>query len=310
MKQTILGSGGAIGIQLGKELTKYTEDIRIVSRNPKKVNINDELIRADLLKKDQVFKAVDGSSIVYLTVGLPYKAKVWESDWPIVMANVIDACKTFDSKLVFFDNIYMYDPHQLSLMTEDTPVNPSSRKGKVRGKIASMLIHEFDKGDIEGLIARSADFYGPSINNSVILETVVKNLANGKKAIWIGDPKYIHSNTYTIDAAKATALLGNTPESYNQVWHLPTSNERITGNLWLELIAAELNCEPKYRRISKTIISISSPFVSLMSELKEMYYQNDRDYFFDSTKFNKKFNFTPTPYKEGIKTVINAYYKK
>ena len=43
--QTILGSGGAIGISLAKELMNYTNQIRLVSRNPKKVNETDELCR-------------------------------------------------------------------------------------------------------------------------------------------------------------------------------------------------------------------------------------------------------------------------
>lgn len=35
--QTILGGGGAIGTPLGRELKKYTNKIRIVSRNAKKL---------------------------------------------------------------------------------------------------------------------------------------------------------------------------------------------------------------------------------------------------------------------------------
>lgn len=34
--QTILGSGGAIGTDLAKALTQFTNDIKLVSRNPKK----------------------------------------------------------------------------------------------------------------------------------------------------------------------------------------------------------------------------------------------------------------------------------
>ncbi|HEY6957139.1 MAG TPA: hypothetical protein VI385_17925 [Flavisolibacter sp.] len=41
--QTIIGSRGAIGIPLAKELRKYTTDIRLVSRDPKKSNEQDEL---------------------------------------------------------------------------------------------------------------------------------------------------------------------------------------------------------------------------------------------------------------------------
>lgn len=48
MKQTILGAGGPIGIELAKALTAYTTDIRLVSRNPKKVNQTDTLFPADL----------------------------------------------------------------------------------------------------------------------------------------------------------------------------------------------------------------------------------------------------------------------
>ena len=46
--QTILGANGTIGSVLAKELTAYTNQIRLVSRNPKKVNEIDELFPVDL----------------------------------------------------------------------------------------------------------------------------------------------------------------------------------------------------------------------------------------------------------------------
>ena len=132
--QTILGSGGAIGVELAKALKTYTNKIRLVSRNPKKVNKSDELMTADLLNADDVRKAVEGSEIVYVTVGFTYSAKVWKEVWPKFMTDVIAACKEFNAKLVFFDNMYMYDPKYLDRMTEETPSNPPSKKraGKSR----------------------------------------------------------------------------------------------------------------------------------------------------------------------------------
>jgi nucleoside-diphosphate-sugar epimerase len=38
--------------------------------------------------------------------------------------------------------------------------------------------------------------------------------------------------------------------------------------------------------------------------MPEMMYQYDRDYFFDSSKFEKRFNFRTTPYEEGVKLTI------
>ena len=64
--QTILGANGTIGSLLAKELTTYTDRIRLVSRNPKKVNETDELFPADLTDISQLDKAVKGSDVVYI----------------------------------------------------------------------------------------------------------------------------------------------------------------------------------------------------------------------------------------------------
>ena len=75
------------------------------------------------------------------------------------------------------------------------------------------------------LIARSADFYGPGNEKSFVTEMVYKNIKTGKAANWFINADKKHSFTYTPDAAKATALLGNTKDAYNQIWHLPTDRK-------------------------------------------------------------------------------------
>lgn len=308
--QTILGSGGVIGIELAKALVSYTNDIRLVSRNPQKVNDSDQLHQADLTKPNNVLKAIEGSKIVYLTAGFPYQLKAWQSTWPRVMKNVIEACKHHNAKLVFFDNIYMYDPNHLNPITEEAPINPPSEKGKVRAQIAKMLLDEVKAGNLKALIARCADYYGPNIkNNSVLTETVFKNLSNGKKANWLGSVKYKHSFTYTQDAGKATALLGNSDDAYGEVWHLPTAPNPFTGEEWIKNIAAEMGAEAKYQVAPKLLVKAMGLFMPIMKEMVEMIYQYDRDYIFDSSKFEEKFNFTPTTYLEGIKNIVNSEFR-
>src|SRR5450759_1466349 len=90
--QTILGANGTIGSVLAKELRSYTDKIRLVSRNPRKVNESDELFQADLSLPGMVDKAVEGSDVVYLVVGFDYILKVWEEKWPYLMRATIDAC--------------------------------------------------------------------------------------------------------------------------------------------------------------------------------------------------------------------------
>jgi len=307
--QTILGAGGAIGIELAKALTEYTSKIRLVSRNPKKVNKSDQLVSADLLDRSKVFGAIQGSSIVYVTVGFPYNLKFWQQHWPKFIKNVIDACIEYNCKLVFFDNIYMYDANFLDGMNEETPINPPSKKGKIRTEVAAMIMDKVKEGRLEALIARSADFYGPNIKySSMLTEMVFKPLSNGKKANWLSSVNFKHSFTYTPDAGRATALLGNSAKAYNQVWHLPTAKNPYTGREWITVIASEMGIKPRFQVASRLMLKIMGLFVSLMRELPEMMYQYDRDYVFNSVKFDRHFDFRTTPYLEGIKEIIKSDY--
>ncbi len=309
--QTILGSGGAIGVELAKALKKHTNEIRLVSRNPEKINQTDELISADLLNPSEVNSAVKGSSIVYVTVGFTYNFKIWKESWPRFTKNVIDACIENDCKLVFFDNIYMYDSNSLNGMTEETPINPPSKKGEIRTEIFNMIMSKVKEGKLTALIARSADFYGPNIKNtSMLTETVFNPLNNGKKASWMSSIKYKHSFTYTPDAAKATAILGNSEKAFNQVWHLPTAKKPLTGMEWIEAIAKEMGVKPKYQVAPKFIVKLLGLFIPIMREMPEMMYQYDRDYVFNSEKFNIHFDLQPTPYLEGIREIIKSDYRK
>ncbi|MCB8995524.1 MAG: NAD-dependent epimerase/dehydratase family protein, partial [Bacteroidales bacterium] len=243
----------------------------------------------------------------YVTVGFPYNLKVWQKSWPDFMRNVIDACTEHKAKLVFFDNIYMYDPDHLGNLTEETPIKPVSRKGKVRAEIAGMLMDAVKEGKLTALIARSADFYGPGIKfSSMLNETVFKPFKNGKKANWLGPVNYKHSFTYTPDAGIATAMLGNTEDAYGQVWHLPTHENPLTGKEWIENIAKEMGVKPAYMTVPKFMVRILGIFTPIMGEIYEMLYQYDRDYVFRSDKFGKRFSFKPTEYLTGIKEVVKA----
>lgn len=308
--QCILGSGGAIGLDLAIELKAFTSDIRLVSRNPRKVNPSDHLLSADLTNPIDIRKAVKGCDVVYVVIGFEYKASVWDRLWPEFMSNVIQATEKENCKIVFFDNIYMYHPSAINGMKEDAKVDPKSKKGKIRAEVAEMLQGAWESNRVEALIARSADFYGPSIkSNSMLTETVFKPLHKGSKANWLGSLDKKHSFTYTKDAAKATALLGNTNDAFDQVWHLPTAIDPPTGLEWVQLIAHEMYVEPKVQRVSPILVKLLGLFMPLMRELPEMMYQYTSDYIFDSSKFNDRFNFTPTSYEKGIEEIVKKDYR-
>jgi nucleoside-diphosphate-sugar epimerase len=301
--QTILGANGIIAQELSKHLLQHTQQIRQVSRNPKKVNPTDELFPADLLNYEQTERAVAGSEVVYLLAGLKYETKVWQEQWPKIMSHVIDACKKHNSKLVFFDNVYAYGFVQ-GVMTEETPFNPVSRKGAVRAAIATQLLEEVKKGNLTGMIVRGADFYGPGALLSLTYSAVTQRLKANQGPQWIGDPKTIHTFTYTPDAGKCVAMLGNSPTAYNQTWHALTSKERITGEQYVKIACDIMNKPYKIQALPKWGVRMAGIFVPVLREFVEMMYQFESDYIFDSTKFEKAFAIQATTYKEGIASTL------
>jgi nucleoside-diphosphate-sugar epimerase len=301
--QTILGAGGATGTELVSVLAQSRQQVRLVGRNPTLVPGATEVVAADISDLDQTIKAVSGSTVVYLLVGLKYDVKVWGELWPRIMRNAIEACKRAKAKLIFFDNVYMYGKVTGS-MTEETPFNPCTKKGVIRAQIASVLLDEIKAGNLTAMIARSADFYGPNARMSVANVLVFDKFAKGAKAMWLVNDSLPHSYTYTPDAAKSLAMLANDDSAWNQTWHVPTASNPPTGKEFIQKVADEFGIEPRYQVLNRPLIKMAGWFDSDIRELYEMLYQSDSEYIFDSTKFSKSFSFEPTSYAEGIRRTV------
>ncbi|MFD2873916.1 NAD-dependent epimerase/dehydratase family protein [Mucilaginibacter ximonensis] len=305
---TILGAGGPVANALTVELLNHNETIRLISRRPSKFS-GDKLTwqKADLLNYPELSAAAKGSTVIYLCAGLVYNKEVWKQQWPVLMHNVIAVAKENNARLIFFDNVYMYGLVE-GPMKEDTPYKPSSVKGHIRAGIAEMLMSEVKAGNLRASIARAADFYGTDSGNAFLDMMVLSKYAKKLSAQWMGNPKCLHSFSYIADMGKAMYILGQNPDSDNQIWHLPTA-PALTGIEIIELAASTYGVKPKYMRINKLMLFLLGLFNKLIMGTVEMYYQCDHNYIFDSSKFEKAFNFKPTSYKDGIKYLSETLYK-
>lgn len=308
--QTILGAGGAIGTELAKSLKTYTSDIRLVSRKPQKVNDTDQLLAADLTNKEQVLKAVEGSTICYLTIGLKYDTKLWQQLWPPMIKNVVEACRQHKAKLVFFDNVYAIGADHMKNINEDSPISPCSKKGVVRAEVDKYLIEQTEKGNIEAIIARSPDFFSAMPDNSLLMNLIYNNLAKGKSSQWFCNADVIHTTGYAPELAKGTAMLGNSDGTFNQIWNLPVDQQNITGRQWAKLFADAMNGSDKVKVLPAWGMKMIGWFVPVIKEMHEMRYQYDRNYYFDCTKFLNRFEYTPISNKAAVQETIDLMNTK
>lgn len=299
---TILGANGVIGRELSRALAG-TARIRQVSRSPRKVNDGDETFVADLLDASATAAAVAGSDVAYLVAGLRYDTKVWQQEWPRVMRNSIDACRRHGVKLVFFDNVYAYGRVD-GVMTEETPFNPVSRKGEVRARIATLLLDAMQAGEVQGMIVRAADFYGPGAELSMTHATVFERLRAGKTPQWAGNPRAVHTFTFTPDAGSALAVLGRSEAAYGQTWHLPTMSEPLTGEGFVRLACQAAGRPYALQAAPRWLLRIMGIFMPVLRENDEMMYQFEHDYRFGSAKIEAAYGLAPTSYRDGIAATL------
>ncbi|MBY8965218.1 MAG: NAD-dependent epimerase/dehydratase family protein [Algiphilus sp.] len=301
---TILGASGQIGREVARNLKQDCAGaIRLVSRNPRKVNDSDELLSADLLDAAQTQQAVAGSQTVYLTAGLPMDTQRWVAEWPVMMRNVIDACGRHDARLVYFDNTYMY-PQTAEPQTEETPFRPHGVKGRVRGEITHMLQEAMDQQRVQATICRAPEFYGPGKTQSITNSTVIAPLKAGKQAkVFVRDDT-LRTLIYTPDASRAMVLIGNTEDAYGQSWHLPCDDARLTYRQFIELAAEIFGTAARYRVLKPWQLRLAGLFSAQVRDAAELLPRYAVDNLFVSDKFKQRFPaFRVTPIREGLQAM-------
>lgn len=308
--QTILGASGQIARELARELKRnYTDDLRLVSRHPQKVNDSDMTFAADLLDAQQTRNAVKGSDTVYFAAGLPPDSALWERQFPVMLKNALEAARMAGAKFVYFDNTYMY-PQSNAPQTEETRFAPRGRKGKVRAAMADKVLDEMKRAEIPVLIGRAPEFYGPGKTQSFTNALILDKLKSGKQPhVPVRDDK-LRTLIWTPDASRALAVLGNTPDAYGQSWHLPCCDDRLTYQQFVTLACDIFGQQADYSVISKLAFTAAGLVSKGAREIRELLPRYEFDNLFESAKFKQRFpDFAVTTYREGLEKIWQEWNK-
>lgn len=302
---TILGANGIIGEELAKSLrAEYHEDVRLVGRRPEAVHPGDELFVADLLDADRVRAAVRNTDVAYVTAGLPYRSAVWLRDWEIMLRNVIAACRTEKCKLVYFDNTYAY-PQDSTVQTEDTPLAPNGAKGRGKKIAAELLLRAMETEEVEAVICRAPEFYGPGKTKGITNNLVFANIKAGRKARVFLRDDVLRTLIYTPDASRSMALIAHTPDAFGQTWHLPCDDQRLAYREFIAEISRQLGRDIDYAVMPNFLLRLVALFNADLKETLELLPRYAIDNVFESKKFQLRFpEFRITTYTEGIAAII------
>jgi nucleoside-diphosphate-sugar epimerase len=301
----VLGANGSAGNAIVRELARQGKKVRAVVRNTLSTPIAGvEVVKGDVTNPESVRKVTESASVVYHAAQPAYYR--WREEFPPMNEAIIAGLSGSGAKLVFVDNLYMYGKPD-GAMTENSPLNATTHKGKVRIELANRLLEVHKSGALRVVIGRGADYFGPGVGGSAVGDFLFDALVKGKKGNWPLKIDLPHSLTYIDDYARGLILLGENDFTDGQVWHIPAIT--TTGREFLYAAFEEAQLPAKIGVLNFPMMWLAGRFVKEAKEMLELDYQFNAPFVTDSSKFQKAFpDFRTTPLREALRPTI-AYYR-
>lgn len=309
INHVVLGTG-AVARAAMEELVRRGEQVRMVNRSGRleEIPAGVEVKAADLYDPAQVKEVTRGAQVVYQAAGPAYHEVA--TKFPAFQNSILEGLTGSNAKLVIVENLYMYGDTNGSPMTEETPHNAHTRKGRARKEASRAAFEAHRAGRVRVTSARGSDYFGPwgTESSTTFGSRQLYPLLQGKAVQMIGRTDIPHTHTYLKDFGRALVILGELDEADGQAWHVPNDQPRITQGEMLKIFAEEAGLAFKMTSIGAGMLRFAGLFSPPAKELVEMMYEFDQPFVVDSSRFEKTFGMKATPMREAIKETV-AWYK-
>ncbi|HET9358158.1 MAG TPA: NAD-dependent epimerase/dehydratase family protein [Vicinamibacterales bacterium] len=290
----VVFGAGQVGFPLAARLRAAGKRVRIAKRSSGDLPAGCEVALGDAADPAFCDEAARGAAVVYHCMNPPYDARIWADLIPRYMGNLIDASARTGARLVVLDNVYMLGRPRGLPLNEDTPVNPTSRKGEIRARAAERLFDAHRKGDVVAAAGRASDFYGPRGTQTALGDFFWPRALAGKTIYSPFSLDAVHTYHYIPDVASGLATLGCADvDAYGRPWMLPCvpagTLREIVGR-----IAMKLGREIRLGQLPRRLLRVMALFMPLFREIDEMLYQWEEPFVIDDRQFRERFHVVPT----------------
>ncbi|WP_068617850.1 NAD-dependent epimerase/dehydratase family protein [Paenibacillus tuaregi] len=299
----ILGTG-PLGRSVFSELRRREEPVRMINSSGQSTwNDGVTVEKADLMDLDQAKAAVKGATIVYQCAQPPYH--LWEGRFERLQENIIKAVIEADAKLVVAENMYMYGDVDVE-RHEGLPNSEQTKKGRIRAKLSERLLELYRRGELQSVIGRGSDFFGPGVTDSSAGARMFQPLVEGKQVTVMGDPSRRHTYTFIEDFGRALVMLGQADDTYGEPWHVPNA-EAVSVTEFVKLAAGIADVEATIRPMGKWMLRFGGLFTPAARESIEMFYQFENDFVVSNQKFTNRFGQQATALEESLAATVEWY---
>ena len=283
-KVLVLGATGGIGGEVARQLRDQGWDVRALRRGgPLAREQRDGIawIRGDAMHRADVMAAAEGCDVIVHAVNPPGYRRWAELVLPMI-DNTLAAALARGATVVLPGTVYNYGPDAFPVLHEGSPQHPHTRKGAVRVELERRLQqatepHPLEEKTCRVIIVRAGDFFGPQVGNSWFSQGLVKPGQPVKAVNLPGAPDVGHQWSYLPDVARTMVQLLERRATlpafacFHMAGHWDADGTQMAAAIG-RAVVAHGGSAPRVRAFPWWVVTLASPLVATLRELREMRY--------------------------------------
>ncbi|HVO08332.1 MAG TPA: NAD-dependent epimerase/dehydratase family protein [Burkholderiaceae bacterium] len=221
--------------------------------------------------------AAAGARIVVYAVNPLYTQ--WAAQAMPLLAQGIAVARRLNAVLMLPGNVYNFGAGMPPVLSERTPQQPTTRKGRVRVQMEGELRALAGRGELRSIVVRAGDFFGGGTGSWLDL-VITKSLQRGK-LVYPGPLDVPHAWAYLPDLARAFVAAASHAGELPPFADLPFAGHTLTGAQLLDAIeraARALGVAPaggaafKRGGMPWPLLKLGGLVVPMLREIAEMSY--------------------------------------
>lgn len=206
-KVVVLGLNGHIGKAAALAFLAAGWNVAGMARTDKHRIAGVRFVGGDAGSVEDMRRAIGDADVVVNALNLPYHQ--WDKGrMEAQMGRVIEALGTVGRTVLFPGNIYNFSASD-RFVTPATRQIPQTPRGAIRIRVEQLFEAAAARGDIQAIVLRAGDFYGPGSTNDWFDLALFREIGKRRVAT-MGAPGVGHSWAYLPDLGRAFEALAST----------------------------------------------------------------------------------------------------
>ena len=307
-KVVVLGVNGHIGRAVAEAFVAGGWDVTGMARAEKSPVPGVRFVKGDSDSVADMRAAIGDAEIVFSGLNLPYHT--WfNGRLEAQLGRVLEAMGTSGKTLLFPASIYNFAATD-RVVTPDLPQHPAKPRGEIRVRIEQMIEAAANRGDIQAIIVRAGDFYGPGATGDWF-DQVMMTGAKKARVQTVGTSGVAHAWAYLPDLAAAFASLAALRGSLGGFERFHFAGNFVTPEEMGAAIAKAAPVPVKVGRFPWMLLQVVGLVDPLMREIGKMHYLWRNPMRLEDERLDALLGGDfGTPFEEAIAATVVPFFKR